>query len=103
MIDVEIWNYVESKSRMVRFSRKVSVETVPFIGSEIAMSGDHIIVDRVTFNDGGGVVCIAYNDPDNNGNKRLWEDSELDEIIGDMEDIGWVVLSNVKKRGIKKK
>ena len=100
MVEVEIWYYVESESRTVRFSRKVNISSVPFIGSEIEVKNDHITISRVIFQDGGGIVCIADNDQGEI--ERVWPDSEIEGVIEDMKDIGWTLLNNVKKHHKKK-
>lgn len=100
MIEVEIWYYVESTSRIVRFFRKVNIDAVPFIGAEIACKDDHIKIDNVMFQDGGGIVCIADNDQTES--EKFYLDSKIDEVIEDMKDIGWGVLSDKKKRGKKR-
>ena len=96
MIEVEIWSYVESESRMVRFSRKANISAAPFIGAEIAVENDHITIDRVIFQDGGGIVCVADNDQTEA--ERIYIDTKLNEVIDDMKDIGWNVASNVKRK-----
>lgn len=56
MIDVEVWYYVESESKVVRLSRKVSLSAAPFIGVVIEVPGDNITIKHVTLKDGGGVI-----------------------------------------------
>lgn len=96
MIDVEIWYYATTETRLVRFGRKASLDAVPFTGSFIDIPGDHVKVGDVTFKDGGGVVIYADNDDDEKYPVR--PDSELEDFIDEMKENGWTVLSNVKNR-----
>jgi hypothetical protein len=96
MIDVEIWYYATSETRLVRFSRKATLAAVPFTGSYISIEGDNIKVGSVTFEDGGGVIICADNEQDEKYPVR--PDSELEDFIDERKENGWMVLSNVKRR-----
>ncbi|HOF77240.1 MAG: hypothetical protein WBK44_04455 [Smithellaceae bacterium] len=96
MIDVEVWFYVESESRTIRFMRNVNISSPPFIGVEIEVKEDHLTISQVIFKDGGGIVCIADNDQ--SPAKRIYPDSEIDDVIEDMKECGWDVLSDIKRR-----
>ena len=95
MIEVEIWYYINSETRTIRFSRKASFSAVPFIGATIEIPGDNLEVKGVVFEDGGGVRIIT----DEGENETTWKDSELNDVIEEMSsERGWIVLSNVKRR-----
>jgi hypothetical protein len=97
MIDVEMFYYVKSDTRLVRFSKKVELSAVPFTGSDIRIKGDILKVGEVTFIDGGGVEVIIDNEHEDDQNVR--PDSELDDFIEEMKDeYGWKLESNVKRR-----
>lgn len=96
MIEAEIWYYVNSESRLIRFSRKGSFSAVPFIGATINVPNNSLTVTEVIFFDGGGIriVCLPAED------EIMWQDSKLDIEIEEMTDSGWKVSSNKKRRNI---
>ncbi|MCK9195478.1 MAG: hypothetical protein M0P16_00675 [Syntrophales bacterium] len=95
MIETEIWYYVNSETRTVRFSRKAVFSGVPFIGAMLEIPGDNLEVTAVSFKDGGGITIVAGEDPI----ETLWKDSNLDDEIEEMtSERGWIMLSNVKRR-----
>lgn len=96
MIDVEIWYYVESESRVVRLSRKVNISAAPFIGAQIDVPGDNITIKNVIFQDGGGIVCIADNSETEGA--LVYKDAEAEDIIDNMTGSGWFVLSDTKRK-----
>jgi hypothetical protein len=59
MIEVEIWYYINSETRKIRFSRKASLSAVPFIGSSVSIPSDHLQISHVDFKDGGGVTLTV--------------------------------------------
>ncbi len=92
MIEVEIWYYVESASRVVRMSRIASLPAVPFVGVKIEFDSDNAYINEVTFQDNGGIICVA------DSKDRKINDSEMDDLIDSMKDFGWKILSDEKKR-----
>ena len=97
MINVEMFYYAKSETRLVRFSKKVELAAAPFTGSYIHIKGDNLKVGDVSFIDGGGVEVVIDNEQDEDQNVR--PDSELDDFIEEMkEERGWKLESNVKRR-----
>lgn len=94
MIDAEIWYYIDSESRRIRFSRKASFSAVPFVGSIIEIPCGSLDVKFVRFHDGGGITLVV----DEDGDEPSWKDSELEDNIEEKVENGWTVLSNVKRR-----
>lgn len=95
MIEVEIWYYINSESRIIRFSRAAFFSAVPFIGSSIEIPHDSLEISRVIFKDGGGVVLVVIE----SDNEVMWKDSEVKDSIEEMSENGWTVLSNVERKG----
>jgi predicted small secreted protein len=96
IIEVEVWYYAKSENRVVRFSKKVMLSAAPFTGSYISLKHDNLKIGSVTFNDGGGIIVVVDNEDEENHDVR--SDPDLVDMINEMKDQGWIVLSNVKRR-----
>lgn len=95
MVKITLWNYTKTQTKVIRFSKEISLFTVPFIGAEINLGNDYYCVDRVIFDVNGNITAIVKDCSEMGKEEFIFDDSDLDEIIETMGENGWKILSNV--------
>ena len=83
MIDCLVRYYIRGvQRRIIRFERVAKFPAVPFPGSQLQVAGDNLEVERVEFVEGSLPILVP----------------EIDCIIEDMQEQGWLVASDTGHR-----
>jgi len=86
MIECLIRYYFSSDDRAIRFERTVKFPSAPFIGSHLSLRADHLYVEDVIFCEEEPPVLVITT--------KKFVDSEAQDIIDDMREFGWDVMSD---------
>ena len=85
-----IYYFRSDEGRILRFAKIVKFQSTPFNGAHLAINGDSLTVDYVSFVEDGMVELIVK--------EETFKESETERIIDEYTtEYGWNLLSNSKR------